>query len=168
MKYEKILNTIQTKFKISRFELTAILIIILGAVLAIPGGELYKAHKKVESTSPELVQLIEEFANNSKSTYIGSDVSGAADSTLIAGDTIIASESKFPTSSKKLLTDGTKISLNNASKTELMRIPNVGDATANRIIEYRSRNRFKRIQDIMNVKGIGEKKFEKMQKHLSL
>lgn len=168
MKYENILNTIQTKFKISRFELTAILIILLGAAIAIPSGELYKAKENVESTSPELSQLIEEFAHNSTTTYIGSDASGVADSILISGDTVFATESKFPTSTKKQITDGTKISLNKASKTELMRIPNVGDATANRIIEYRSRNKFKRIQDIMNVKGIGEKKFEKMQKHLAL
>lgn len=168
MKYEKILNTIQTKFKISRFELTAIMIILLGAAIAIPSGELYKAKENEESTSPKLAQLIEEFAHNSTTTYIGSEASGVADSTLIAGDTLFATESKFPTSTKKQISDGTKISLNNASKTELMRIPNVGDATANRIIEYRSRNKFKRIQDIMNVKGIGEKKFEKMQKHLSL
>lgn len=168
MKFERILNTIQTKLRISRFELTAIMIILLGAGIAIPGGELYKAKENIEQTSPELSQLIEEFAQNSTSTYIGSDASGTADSTLISGDTLFAKESKFPTSTKKQISDGTKISLNNASKTELMRIPNVGDATANRIIEYRSQYKFKRIQDIMNVKGIGEKKFEKMQKHLTL
>lgn len=58
------------------------------------------------------------------------------------------------------------IDLNTASKSALMNIPGIGPSTADKIIEYRNENAFMSIEDIMNVKGIGEKKFEKMKQWL--
>ena len=54
------------------------------------------------------------------------------------------------------------IDLNTASKSALMNIPGIGPSTAEKIMEYRKEQAFMDIEDIMNVKGIGEKKFEKM------
>lgn len=54
-----------------------------------------------------------------------------------------------------------KINLNKAGVSELMKLPRVGQATAVRIIAWREENGgFKRIEDIMNVRGIGAKTFE--------
>lgn len=55
-----------------------------------------------------------------------------------------------------------KININNASRVQLMRLPGIGEKTADKIIEYRKSNPFQRIEDIKKVHGIGEKKFEKM------
>jgi len=55
------------------------------------------------------------------------------------------------------------VNINTASSTELQTLPGVGPATATRILEYRQKNGgFKKIEDIMNVKGIGEKTFLKL------
>lgn len=52
------------------------------------------------------------------------------------------------------------ININTATATELEALPGVGIATAARIIEYRQKvGGFKKIEDLMNVKGIGEKMF---------
>ena len=53
-----------------------------------------------------------------------------------------------------------KININSCSKEELMSLPGIGEVTATRILEYRKSYKFKSIEDIMNVSGIGEKKFE--------
>ncbi|MBS1910972.1 MAG: helix-hairpin-helix domain-containing protein [Bacteroidetes bacterium] len=54
------------------------------------------------------------------------------------------------------------IDVNHAPKLELMRLPGVGEKTAQAIIERRMHVPFRRPDDIMSIKGIGEKKFEKM------
>ena len=52
-----------------------------------------------------------------------------------------------------------KININTATKDELKTLNGIGDATANKIINYRKSNPFTEIEDIMNVPGIGEAKF---------
>ena len=56
-----------------------------------------------------------------------------------------------------------KISINYADKLDLMRIPNIGEKTAESIIAYREENgNFKTPEELMNIKGIGEKTFKRL------
>jgi len=53
-----------------------------------------------------------------------------------------------------------KVNINTAASEELQKLPRVGPAVAQRILDYRKENgNFKRIEDIMKVRGIGEKVF---------
>lgn len=55
-----------------------------------------------------------------------------------------------------------KININTADSQQLQQLTGVGPATAEKIIAYRTENgRFKSIEDIKNVSGIGDKTFEK-------
>lgn len=52
------------------------------------------------------------------------------------------------------------VELNTATAPELRTLPGVGERTAERIIEYREEHGgFEKIEDLMNVRGIGEKTF---------
>lgn len=61
-----------------------------------------------------------------------------------------------------------KININTCSLEELISLPGIGEVTANKIIEYRKSNPFKNIEEIKNVSGIGDKKFEAIKDLISV
>ena len=68
-------------------------------------------------------------------------------------DTIITEEVADP---------GGKININIASEGELLMLPGIGKVKVLKIVDYRKKHYFSKISDIKNVKGIGEKNFEKI------
>lgn len=80
-----------------------------------------------------------------------------------AGDDIIIEDETSNIKSK----ENEKININTADQSDLEEIPGVGEATAQKIIEYRKLNgKFKTIEDIKNVSGIGDSKFENMKEKI--
>jgi competence protein ComEA len=62
-----------------------------------------------------------------------------------------------------------RVHLNAAGKADLERLPGVGPATAARILAYRSQyGPFERVEDLMNVTGIGRKRLEEMRPLLAV
>jgi len=63
----------------------------------------------------------------------------------------------------------TKININTATQTQLETIPGIGPSTALKIINYRNENgKFSSIDEIKNVSGIGESKFEELKKYVNI
>lgn len=60
------------------------------------------------------------------------------------------------------------ISILTATKEEWMLLPGIGETKANAIIEYRNTNGFQSIEDLKNVKGIGDSTFEKIKEYLTM
>ncbi len=66
-------------------------------------------------------------------------------------------------------TTSNKVSINSASASDLTELSGIGPALASRIIEYRETNGlFQTIEDLMNVKGIGQAKFDSLKESITL
>lgn len=61
------------------------------------------------------------------------------------------------------------VNLNTASATQIASLPGIGPKTADLIVQYRLKNGgFKKIEEIMNVRGVGEKSFLKLKSRLTV
>lgn len=60
------------------------------------------------------------------------------------------------------------VNLNTATVEELSSLKGIGEGTAQKIIQYRNEHAFKRIDELMNVNGIGQKKFDMNKKDLTI
>jgi len=92
--------------------------------------------------------------------YSVSDSIFTARSQLMANDTVGKNNG---------MVTGKKINLNSASKTELMSLPGIGEAMADRIIMHRDKKgKFKTINELRTIKGIGENKFKKLKPYIEV
>jgi comEA protein len=84
---------------------------------------------------------------------------------LLAGVPVAGQEKP----SKAVAAVAAPVNLNTANVAQLEALPGVGLKTAERIIEYRQKNGgFKKVEEVMNVRGVGEKGFLKLKPMLSV
>lgn len=111
--------------------------------------------KEIENINPNEVPKEEISINN----------------TTIKNDAYIQNEDLL-TEENEVITDtpvNGLISLNRATKDELMTLSGIGESKAKSIISYRTENgNFKSIEEIKNVKGIGDSIFEKIKDSITL
>ena len=83
---------------------------------------------------------------------------------LTAGVAIGAQESTPRTQAPKAnAAAASTVNINTATPAQLQKLPGIGAATATRIVEYRQKNGpFKKAEELMNIRGIGEKSFLKL------
>jgi len=61
------------------------------------------------------------------------------------------------------------VNLNSATAAQIASLPGIGPKTADLVVQYRQKNGpFKKIEEIMNVRGVGEKSFLKIKDRLSV
>lgn len=75
-------------------------------------------------------------------------------------------EKQFLSTENQFATAENAININTASRAEIEKLPNIGEKTAEKIIEHRNKfGKFRRVENIMLVEGISDKKFRNM-RHL--
>jgi len=68
---------------------------------------------------------------------------------------------------KEIVSERNSIDINNANKKMLMQLPGIGEKTAEAIIIYRTKiGKFTLKDQLMEIKGIGPKKFEKIKEYI--
>lgn len=86
--------------------------------------------------------------------------------TLLAAAALLAATPAF--AAKKPLAAGERIDLNRASVVQLMRLPGVGRKKAEAITALRARTPFRRLEDVLAVKGLSPRWLERQRAHLTL
>ena len=85
---------------------------------------------------------------------------------LISADVAATGPGKSEGSGKQL---ASQVNVNTATEEQLQAVPGVGKVLAKRIVEFRKEHGpFRRLEDIMKVRGIGEKPFQKLRPYLSV
>jgi competence protein ComEA len=171
------MNVLDIKSKIKSLtmmtgaELTAVFVILSGLVVglifnATSSNSSLKSTSNIDSLQRHLLSSV---AAQFRDSAVGIEIqepsiaietdSEAKKITETQVVTLAKSEDK-PEAAPK--TTSKLIDINKASRVQLMKLPGIGEKTAENIIEHRNSNPFSKPEDIMNVKGIGPKKFEKM------
>ena len=143
------------------------------------GGLLENADTKVINLSKNLTDEMtiiiytnEEIENyqqeNRRVEYIYVEVPSCPDNINQACIKEAEKTTKKENSSKMDIKENKVVSLNNATKEELMTLSGIGESKALDIIAYREENSFKTIEDLMNVKGIGTSLFEKIKNNITV
>ena len=82
---------------------------------------------------------------------------------VVASTPMLAQDKPAAKPAKAAAAPAGPVNLNTATQAQLETLPGIGAAAAKRIIEYREKNgKFTKIEQLMNVKGIGEKSFLKL------
>lgn len=104
----------------------------------------------------------EELKKDTKFEYITKDSGDGADD-----EKTLKEEDKGTTTKKERSSN--IVNINTATQTELETLPGIGPSTALKIINYRKENgKFSNIEDLKNVNGIGENKFEALKKYITV
>lgn len=161
----KLIQKLQSLFGITKGELTAVGIILLGLGLYSALSLFSYGRSAGGLQSENLRRVIDSLAAVEITSYTGSTVYGENLPELAAADTVLKRNGGIENTFAKKPPEQ-PLDLNKASKIELMKLPGVGEQTAVNIMKYRKKYRFARPEDLMNIRGIGEKKFEKIKQYV--
>ncbi len=161
-KRSSILSKLQTIFGVTKSELIIVLIILGGLLTGIVVKSLTGNQPGHIENADEIYTLLDSLAEARRTTYTGTDIRNNPFPDLAAGDTVVKKEAIYPSPVKPKLKPGESININTASKVQLMKLPGIGESYAVRILDYRNSCPFRKPEDIMKIKGIGKKKFEKL------
>ncbi|MCX7909273.1 MAG: helix-hairpin-helix domain-containing protein [Ignavibacteria bacterium] len=116
-----------------------------------------------EGTRKYLQYLIDSLEDEETKTFVGTDINSNPVDTANLTNII-----KTTTFSKLKDSDTLKkININTASRVELMRLPGIGEKTAQKIIELRMKKKFIKKDDLLEIDGIGRKKLERIEKFIT-
>ena len=88
---------------------------------------------------------------------------------IVSATPVMAQDKPAAKPAKAAAAPAGPVNLNTATQAQLETLPGIGAAAAKRIIEYRDKNgKFTKIEQLMNVKGIGEKSFLKLKPMITI
>ena len=94
---------------------------------------------------------------------------GTEDIQYITTNSGLNDESDKNSNNSNIVEKNSKVNINTATQTELETLPGIGPSTSAKIIEFREKNgKFKSIEDLKNVSGIGDVKFDNIKDKIEI
>ena len=141
-------------------------VVILFLVTSLLSGATIQALQREASAVPEDVRTALE-----RQDSVFAAMSAAPAESLAAMDAPVSSiaTATAPSSAAMSSRTSSTVNINTASQRALETLPGVGPSTAEKIISHRSTSGpFLRVEDLMKVKGIGPKKFERIRQFITV
>lgn len=161
-------NNIENQINQSSPEKNKIVIHIIGEVYEEGVYELYEGARIIDAVNSAGGLTLDADTSKINLAYILKD----GQKVLIPSLYDVIDEFVTNESGDNIIEENTQnniVNINTASKEELKTLPGIGDSTAQKIISYRNENgRFLVIEDIMNVSGIGNSKFESIKDYITV
>ena len=127
--------------------------------------------KEIEKKKAEIAENKKELeANYNKLSNQLTEARNVKIASVSAQDSIVSTlKSNYENIENDLNNKNNLININTASIQELDTLPGIGEATANKIVNYREeKGKFNSIEEIKNVNGIGDKKYEELKTLISI
>ena len=144
--------------------------VVQEAIYTLPAGSLAQdaieaAGGFADDANVTVVNLAQPMFNGAQ-VYVPFNVENNATPTAVI---LTESEAVNSTGKQTSLSAEGMVNINSADATQLETLPGIGASTAEKIIAFRDENgRFATIEDIMNVPGIGEGKFDQLQELITV
>lgn len=119
-----------------------------------------RAHSVDQDAGQFRQQPTDQYRTSRRSDSVG-------DSRFAFDDAPLTRRRSVGQSSKQSAPHGTRVNLNSASEARLVLVPGIGPATARAIISRRSQRPFRSVDELLDIRGIGPRKLERMRPYVS-
>lgn len=160
---------ISRKIGFTEIEIKVILFLVIGFLIGfgikiIKNGSSSK-YKSYDYTRED--SLFDFYKANAEKNWKDKEKNKDSDLVEIKREVLNLEGINYKKGEEKKLLDENSININSAGNDELMSLPGIGEKTAQNIIDLRTeRGKFKKMEELKDVKGIGEAKFNKIKKFL--